>query len=387
MNNSFIFTSESVTEGHPDKVADQISDAVLDAFLKKDPHAKVACETLIKSGLIVLAGEISSQANIDYHKLVKEKMTEIGYTQKECGFDINQCSILVNITQQSSDIAQGVNREKKQEQGAGDQGLMFGYAINETQEFMPMSIALAHKLSKRLAQVRKQGVLNYLRPDGKTQVSLEYEDNKIKRIHTVVISAQHEVQVSLEQIIADIQKEVVTPIIPKNLVDEHTRYFINPTGKFVIGGPEADVGLTGRKIIADTYGGMGRHGGGSFSGKDPSKVDRSAAYAARYIAKNIVAANLLNECEVQLSYAIGVADPISININTSLDTNTKLDKEKLNRFIRHHCPLRPSDIIQYFQLKKPIYTLTSCYGHFGRNLPEFTWEKTDLVEKLKKEFL
>ena len=385
MDNKFIFTSESVTEGHPDKVADQISDAVLDAFLKQDQNSKVACETLIKSGLVVLAGEVSSKASIDYQKVIKEKIKQIGYTSKKCGFDVNQCSIIVNINNQSPDIAQGIDKKKKQEQGAGDQGLMFGYAVDETKEFMPMPIALAHAFSEQLAMVRKQGILSYLKPDGKTQVSLEYKDGKVKRIDTVVVSAQHEEQVSLEKITNDIKKEVIMPIIPIHLVDKETKFFINPTGKFVIGGPESDAGITGRKIIVDTYGGMGRHGGGAFSGKDSSKVDRSAAYVARYIAKNIVASNILKECEVQLSYAIGIAEPVSININSF--ANVDIDKQKLALFIRKNFPLKPADIIQYFNLKEPIFSLTSSYGHFGRRLPEFAWEKTDIVEKIKREFL
>ena len=383
MKNNFIFTSESVTEGHPDKVADQISDQILDEFLRKDPNSKVACECLIKNGLVVLAGEITSKVSIDYLKIVKEKLYSIGYTGKEWGFDIDQCGIIVNINKQSPDIALGVNKTKKKKQGAGDQGLMFGYATNETKEFMPMPIFLAHSLAQRLALVRKKKILPYLGPDGKTQVSVEYEGKNVKRIDTVVISSQHRESISLSQLKKDIIHEVGKKIIPSHLIDNKTIWHINPTGKFVVGGPEADAGLTGRKIIVDTYGGMGRHGGGAFSGKDPSKVDRSSAYAARYIAKNIVAAGLLDECEVQLGYAIGEPEPISININP-FDKTNKIDTEKIIRFIRKECPLTPEGVINYFKLKKPIYAPTAAYGHFGRK--EFSWEKTDLAEKLKKKF-
>ncbi len=383
MSNNFIFTSESVTEGHPDKVADQISDAVLDEFLKKDSESKVACETLIKNGLVVLAGEVSSRATIDYQALVKSKIEQIGYTNKALGFDVNQCIIIININRQSPDIDKGV-AGKGEKQGAGDQGLMFGYAVNETKEFMPMPISLAHRLAKQLADVRNEGILSYLGPDGKTQVSVEYEGKNVKRIAAVVVSSQHQEKISLKQITKDIKKEVVLPIIPSHLIDNQTKWFINPTGKFVLGGPEVDAGLTGRKIIVDTYGGMGRHGGGAFSGKDPSKVDRSAAYAARYIAKNIIAAGLFDECEVQLSYAIGVDQPVAININSF--GNQSIDKQRLETFIRDNVPLTPLDIINYFKLKRPIYALTASYGHFGRELPQFTWEKTDLASKLKKHF-
>ncbi len=383
MENKFIFTSESVTEGHPDKVADQISDQILDEFLKKDPHSKVACECLIKNGLVVLAGEVTSKASIDYLQVVKNTLYSIGYIGKEWGFDIDQCSIIVNINKQSPDIALGVNKTKKKEQGAGDQGLMFGYATNETKEYMPMPIFLAHSLAQRLALVRKNKILPYLGPDGKTQVSVEYEGKNVKRVSTVVISSQHKESISLAKLKDALIQEVGKKIIPSHLIDTKTIWHINPTGKFVIGGPEADAGLTGRKIIVDTYGGMGRHGGGAFSGKDPSKVDRSSAYAARYIAKNIVAAKLLDECEVQLSYAIGIAEPVSININ-SFEQTPKIDTNKLNQFINKQCPLVPEEIIKYFQLKKPIYAKTAAYGHFGRK--EFSWEKTDLAVKLRKEF-
>ena len=383
MENKFIFTSESVTEGHPDKVADQISDQILDEFLRKDPNSKVACECLIKNGLVVLAGEVTSKASIDYLQVVKNTLYSIGYIGKEWGFDIDQCSIIVNINKQSPDIALGVNKTKKKEQGAGDQGLMFGYATNETKEYMPMPIFLAHSLAQRLALVRKNKILPYLGPDGKTQVSVEYEGKNVKRVSTVVISSQHKESISLAKLKDALIQEVGKKIIPSHLIDTKTIWHINPTGKFVIGGPEADAGLTGRKIIVDTYGGMGRHGGGAFSGKDPSKVDRSSAYAARYIAKNIVAAKLLDECEVQLSYAIGIAKPVSININ-SFELTPKIDTNKLNQFINKQCPLVPEEIIKYFQLKKPIYAKTAAYGHFGRK--EFSWEKTDLAVKLRKEF-
>ena len=383
MENKFIFTSESVTEGHPDKVADQISDQILDEFLRKDPNSKVACECLIKNGLVVLAGEVTSKASIDYLQVVKNTLYSIGYIGKEWGFDIDQCSIIVNINKQSPDIALGVNKTKKKEQGAGDQGLMFGYATNETKEYMPMPIFLAHSLAQRLALVRKNKILPYLGPDGKTQVSVEYEGKNVKRVSTVVISSQHKESISLAKLKDALIQEVGKKIIPSHLIDTKTIWHINPTGKFVIGGPEADAGLTGRKIIVDTYGGMGRHGGGAFSGKDPSKVDRSSAYAARYIAKNIVAAKLLDECEVQLSYAIGIAEPVSININ-SFEQTPKIDTNKLNQFINKQCPLVPEEIIKYFQLKKPIYAKTAAYGHFGRK--EFSWEKTDLAVKLRKEF-
>lgn len=386
MKDKFTFTSESVTEGHPDKIADQISDKVLDECLKRDPNSRVACETLIKSGLIVLAGEITSKATetLDYHLLIREKLTEIGYNNKEWGFDINQCSIVVNLNQQSADVKIGVDKTAKKKQGAGDQGLMFGYATNETENFMPLPIHLAHRLAERLALVRKKGILKYLGPDGKTQVSIEYEGNQPKKISTVVISTQHSEKVSLDKLKKDIKKEVADKILPAKFIDEKTIWHINPTGKFVIGGPKADAGLTGRKIIVDSYGGMGRHGGGAFSGKDPSKVDRSSAYAARYIAKNIVAAGLFDECEVQLSYAIGIAEPISININSF--GNTEINIKKLKDFIYKNCPTTPENIIKYFDLKKPIYQKTATYGHFGRNLPEFSWEKLDLVKKLQKEF-
>ncbi len=383
MENNFIFTSESVTEGHPDKIADQISDQILDEFLKKDPDSKVACECLIKSGLVVLAGEVTSKASIDYLQVVKNKLHSIGYTGKEWGFDIDQCAIVVNINTQSPDIALGVEKTKNKQQGAGDQGLMFGYATNETKELMPMPIFLAHSLAKRLALVRKNKILPYLGPDGKTQVSVEYENGNVKRIDTVVISSQHKENISLSELEDALIQEVGEKIIPSHLIDKETNWHINPTGKFVVGGPEADAGLTGRKIIVDTYGGMGRHGGGAFSGKDPSKVDRSSAYAARYIAKNIVAAGLLDECEVQLGYAIGIAEPVSININ-SFSQTSKINMEKIIQFVRKNCPLAPEEVIKYFQLKNPIYAKTATYGHFGRK--EFSWEKTDLAVKLKKAF-
>ena len=383
MSNTFIFTSESVTEGHPDKIADQISDTVLDEFLKKDSEAKVACETLIKNNLIVLAGEINSKANIDYYNIVKKKMREIGYVSKETGFDIEQCSFIVNINRQSQDIAKGI---KKKKQGAGDQGLMFGYATNETKTFMPMPIALAHSLSKKLAEVRKKGIIDYLQPDGKTQVSVNYKGKIPESIHTVVVSSQHKENIAIKKIIEDIKNKVIFSTIPKELITKKTKFFINPTGIFVKGGPEADAGLTGRKIIVDTYGGMGRHGGGAFSGKDPSKVDRSAAYAARYIAKNMVAAGLFDECEIQLSYAIGVDEPVSININSFNTEKNQINYKKLIAFIYDYFPLKPAEIINYFKLKRPIYSATSCYGHFGKNQKELTWEKIDFAPKIKAKF-
>ena len=387
MQKKFIFTSESVTEGHPDKVADQISDQVLDECLKIDPESRVACETLIKSGLIVLAGEITSKAkdSLDFHRIVRDKLNDIGYSKREWGFDYDKCSIIVNFNEQSSDIKSGVDKTAKKNQGAGDQGLMFGYATNESKEFMPMPIYLAHRLAERLSYVRKKNILPYLGPDGKTQVSVEYQDNVVKRIDTVVISSQHLDSISLKKLRPAIIDEVGKKVIPANLIDNKTKWHINPTGKFVVGGPKADAGLTGRKIIVDSYGGMGRHGGGAFSGKDPSKVDRSAAYAARYIAKNIVASGLVNECEVQLGYAIGVAEPVSINFN-SFGQDNILNNKDFTNFIKAKCPLDPESIIKYFKLKRPIYALTAAYGHFGRNLPEFTWEKTDLAKSLKAKF-
>lgn len=387
-----LFTSESVTEGHPDKMCDQISDAILDALLEKDPMSRVACETATTTGLVVVMGEITTNAYIDIQKIVRETVREIGYDRAKYGFDCDTCGVMVVIDEQSSDIAMGVdkaleNRDQLEESdldnGAGDQGLMFGYATNETPELMPYPIALAHKLAHRLTQVRKDKTLPYLRPDGKTQVTVEYDENgKPVRLDAVVLSTQHEETVTQEQIHKDIKKYVFDEVLPKEMVDENTKFFINPTGRFVIGGPHGDSGLTGRKIIVDTYGGYARHGGGAFSGKDCTKVDRSAAYAARYVAKNIVAAGLADQCEIQLSYAIGVAHPTSISINTN--GTGKLSDEKLVEIVRENFDLRPTGIIKMLDLRRPIYKQTAAYGHFGRDDLNLPWEQTDKVEVLKK---
>lgn len=387
-----LFTSESVTEGHPDKMCDQISDAILDALLEKDPMSRVACETATTTGLVVVMGEITTNAYIDIQKIVRETVREIGYDRAKYGFDCDTCGVMVVIDEQSSDIAMGVdkaleNRDQLEESdldnGAGDQGLMFGYATNETSELMPYPIALAHKLARRLTQVRKDKTLPYLRPDGKTQVTVEYDENgKPVRLDAVVLSTQHEETVTQEQIHKDIKKYVFDEVLPKEMVDENTKFFINPTGRFVIGGPHGDSGLTGRKIIVDTYGGYARHGGGAFSGKDCTKVDRSAAYAARYVAKNIVAAGLADQCEIQLSYAIGVAHPTSISINTN--GTGKLSDEKLVEIVRENFDLRPTGIIKMLNLRRPIYKQTAAYGHFGRDDLNLPWEQTDKVEVLKK---
>ena len=387
-----LFTSESVTEGHPDKMCDQISDAILDALLEKDPMSRVACETATTTGLVVVMGEITTNAYIDIQKIVRETVREIGYDRAKYGFDCDTCGVMVVIDEQSSDIAMGVdkaleNRDQLEESdldnGAGDQGLMFGYATNETPELMPYPIALAHKLARRLTQVRKDKTLPYLRPDGKTQVTVEYDENgKPVRLDAVVLSTQHEETVTQEQIHKDIKKYVFDEVLPKEMVDENTKFFINPTGRFVIGGPHGDSGLTGRKIIVDTYGGYARHGGGAFSGKDCTKVDRSAAYAARYVAKNIVAAGLADQCELQLSYAIGVAHPTSISINTN--GTGKLSDEKLVEIVRENFDLRPTGIIKMLNLRRPIYKQTAAYGHFGRDDLNLPWEQTDKVEVLKK---
>jgi S-adenosylmethionine synthetase len=383
MAEKFIFTSESVSEGHPDKVADQISDAILDAILAQDPKARVACETLVTTGMAVIAGEITTTAYADMPAIVRETIREIGYNDSAMGFDYETCAVLVSIDKQSPDIAQGVNEGDglHKEQGAGDQGLMFGYACNETPELMPMPIQLSHQLVKVLADVRKSGKLSFLRPDSKSQVSVEYLDGKPVRVDTVVISTQHTPDVTHKQIEDGVIEEVVRKVIPAHLLDANTRYFINPTGRFVVGGPMGDCGLTGRKIIVDTYGGMGRHGGGAFSGKDPSKVDRSAAYMARYVAKNLVAAGLCDRCEVQVAYAIGVADPVSINVN-SFGTG-KVSEDRLAELVRETFDMRPRAIIEQLDLLRPIYRKTAAYGHFGRELPEFTWEKTDKAAILK----
>ena len=387
-----LFTSESVTEGHPDKVCDAISDAILDACMEKDPMSRVACETAVCTGFALVTGEITTNAYVDIQKIVRDTVKEIGYTKSEYGFDGNTCAVLVAIDEQSSDIAMGVDKalEAKQgelqddlDTGAGDQGMMFGYATNETEEYMPYPISLAHKLALQLTRVRKDGTLKYLRPDGKSQVSVEYDENgKPLRLEAVVLSTQHDEDVTQEQIHEDIKKYVFDPILPKELLDEDTKYFINPTGRFVIGGPHGDAGLTGRKIIVDTYGGYARHGGGAFSGKDCTKVDRSAAYAARYVAKNIVAAGLADKCEIQLSYAIGVAQPTSIMVDTF--GTGKVADEKLLIAIRENFDLRPAGIIKMLDLRRPIYKQTAAYGHFGRNDLDLPWEKLDKVDVLKK---
>ena len=387
----YLFTSESVTEGHPDKICDQISDGILDAMLEKDPYARVACETTCTTGLVSIMGEISTSCYVDIPKLAREIVKEIGYDRAKYGFDCDTCAVITTIDEQSSDIALGVDNalEAKNAQlqddlvtGAGDQGMMFGYACDETPELMPMAISLAHKLAKQLAKVRKDGTLSYLRPDGKTQVTVEYEDDRPVRIDTIVISNQHSPEVTLEQIREDIIREVILPIVPSELLDDATKYYINPTGRFVIGGPQGDSGLTGRKIIVDTYGGYGRHGGGAFSGKDPTKVDRSAAYAARYVAKNIVAAGFAHKCEIQLAYAIGVAHPVSINVNT-FGTGTVSD-EILEKAVAQVFDLRPAAIIKTLDLRKPIYRKLAAYGHMGREDLGVAWENRDKVDALKE---
>ena len=387
------FTSESVTEGHPDKICDQISDAILDELLKQDPNSRVACETSCTTGLVFVMGEISTQGYVDIQKVVRDTVREIGYDRAKYGFDADTCGVMVAIDEQSKDIALGVDKalEAKENQmsdeeleaiGAGDQGLMFGYATNETPELMPYPISMAHKLALKLTEVRKNGTLSYLRPDGKTQVTVEYDENgKPVRIDTVVLSTQHSADVTQEQIHEDIKKYVFDPVLPADMIDDDTKYFINPTGRFVIGGPHGDSGLTGRKIIVDTYGGYARHGGGAFSGKDPTKVDRSASYAARYVAKNIVAAGLADKCEIQLSYAIGVARPTSVMVDTF--GTGKLSDEKIVEIVRENFDLRPAGIIKMLDLRRPIYKQTAAYGHFGRTDINVPWEQTDMVDKLK----
>ena len=383
MLKDYIFTSESVTEGHPDKIADQISDAVLDSFLAQDPKSRVACETMITTGLVVLAGEVTTQAQVDLQEVVRNKIKEIGYDHSDKGFDANTCSVMVSLDKQSPDIAQGVNEGEGtfSEQGAGDQGLMFGYAINETSSLMPLTIDLSHRLSYKLSEVRKSGVLGELRPDGKTQVSAQYENGELKRIDAIVVSSQHSENMSLKDVQDGIREEVINKIVPSELIDNETKFFINPTGKFVIGGPMGDCGLTGRKIIVDTYGGHGAHGGGAFSGKDPSKVDRSAAYAARQVAKHIVAAGLADKALVQVAYAIGVAQPVSFLVNTF--GTEKIDNLKINQAVNEVFDMTPRALIERLDLLRPIYGPTSAYGHFGRDLPGFSWESLELVDKLK----
>lgn len=392
-----LFTSESVTEGHPDKICDQISDAVLDAFLEVDPYARVACEVSVATGLVLVIGEISSRADyVDIPAIVRRTIKEIGYTRAKFGFDSSTCAVLTSLNEQSADIAQGVNaalesrdgvdiRQENEDIGAGDQGLMFGFASNETPELMPLPIALAHRISRQLSEVRKNGTLDYLRPDGKTQVTIEYVDGKPTRVDAIVVSTQHAEEVTLEQIQSDIRKHVIAPVVPSEWLDDETKYFINPTGRFVIGGPQGDAGLTGRKIIVDTYGGYARHGGGAFSGKDPTKVDRSAAYAARYVAKNIVAAGLADKCEIQLAYAIGVANPVSINVDTY--GTGKVDEEVLVEVIKNNFDLRPAGIIKMLDLRRPIYGKTAAYGHFGRTDIDVPWERVDKADKLKSDAL
>ena len=389
-----LFTSESVTEGHPDKICDQISDAILDALLEQDPMSRVACETCTTTGIVMVMGEISTKAYVDIQKIVRDTVREIGYTRGKYGFDADTCGVITTIDEQSSDIAMGVDKalEAKENNmtdeeidaiGAGDQGMMFGFATNETEEYMPYPISLAHKLSRQLTKVRKDGTLSYLRPDGKTQVTVEYDDGKPSRLDAVVLSTQHDPDITQEQIHEDIQREVFDKILPADMVDDETKFFINPTGRFVIGGPHGDAGLTGRKIIVDTYGGYARHGGGAFSGKDCTKVDRSAAYAARYVAKNIVAAGLADKCEIQLSYAIGVAEPTSIMVDT-FGTGKKSNQELVD-LIRKYFDLRPAGIIKMLDLRRPIYKQTAAYGHFGRNDLDLPWERIDKVDLLKGE--
>lgn len=380
----FLFTSESVTEGHPDKVADQISDAILDAMLEQDKSSRVACETLVTTGLAFIAGEITSSANVAIPDIVRNTIKEIGYTEPELGFDADNCAVVTSIDRQSPDISQGVTEGEGlyKDQGAGDQGLMFGYATDETDQLMPMPIYLAHKLSLRLAEVRKKGILDFVKPDGKSQVTIEYLDNVPKRVEAVVISTQHSAKVTYKQIKESIIEEVIKKVIPEEMLDKKTKFFINPTGRFVVGGPKGDTGLTGRKIIVDTYGGVGSHGGGAFSGKDPSKVDRTASYMTRHVAKNIVASGIAKRCELQVAYAIGVAEPVSIMVDT-FGTGIIPDVE-IENIVRKVFDFRPKAMIDYLDLKRPIYRKTAAYGHFGRNLPEFTWEKTNMAKEIEQ---
>ncbi len=391
--NRRLFTSESVTEGHPDKVADQIADAVLDSIYEKDPFARVACETMVATGLVLVAGQITTNCYVDIPKVVRQTVCDIGYTRAKYGFDCETCAVLTSIDEQSSDIAQGVDRALETREstatvdkydliGAGDQGMMFGYASNETPELMPMPISIAHRLARRLAEVRKSGLIPYLRPDGKAQVTVEYENGRPLRVDTIVVSTQHSPEVSLAEIREDVIKNVIGAVVPPEFIDKETRYFVNPTGRFVIGGPQGDTGLTGRKIIVDTYGGMARHGGGSFSGKDPTKVDRSATYAARYVAKNIVAAGLADKCEFQVAYAIGVAHPVSIMVDTF--GTGKIDEKLLVKLVKEHFDLRPGAIIDGLGLRQPIFKQVAVYGHFGRSDLSLSWEATDKVDALRK---
>jgi S-adenosylmethionine synthetase len=379
MVRKFLFTSESVTEGHPDKICDQISDSILDEFLRQDPESRVAVESLTTTGIVFVAGEVTSKGKVDVQKIVRDTIWEIGYDKPEYGFNFNNCSIQVSLHEQSHDISLGVTPKRNKEQGAGDQGLMFGYATNETYELMPLPITMAHKLTMKLSEVRKKKELSWVRPDGKSQVSIRYEDCKPKGIDTIVISTQHEPDISLSQLRNEIIDNVIKPVCD-NWIDDKTKFLVNPTGRFVIGGPLGDTGLTGRKIIADTYGGMGKHGGGAFSGKDPSKVDRSASYMARYVAKNVVAAGLADKCEIQIAYAIGIAEPVSIMVDTF--GTGKIAEEKIEDNVRKSFDMRPAGIIKMLDLKRPIYKRTAAYGHFGRNEPSFTWEKIDKVSSL-----
>lgn len=388
MQGKYYFTSESVTEGHPDKIADQISDAVLDDIMENDPMGRVACETLVTTGIAFVAGEITTSHYVDIPKVVRDTIQTVGYVDATLGFDYHTCAVVTSIDKQSSDIAQGVDERAAEgkdsaEQGAGDQGLMFGYACDETSELMPMPIMLAHKLTMRLAEVRRKRILDYIRPDGKSQVTIEYLDGKPQRVDAIVVSTQHGPEVKHDHLMMEVIEHVIKPVIPSHLLDKKTKFYVNPTGRFVVGGPQGDCGLTGRKIIVDTYGGMGHHGGGAFSGKDPTKVDRSASYMGRHIAKNIVAAGLASRVEIEVAYAIGVADPISVMVDTF--GTGKISEEKICEIVRAHFPLRPKGIIEYLDLRRPIYKKTAAYGHFGRNEPEFSWEKTNKAEELRRD--